>query len=462
MENALSRLRAWKESPNQFISEALGIAPEPWQERALNGLVKHGRVSIRSGHGVGKSALDSWAVLWFLLTHFPAKIPCTAPTAHQLQDILWSELGKWHRRLPEWLRNELELGSDRMMLRGAPEQSFAVARTARKEQPEALQGFHSENLLFVIDEASGVEDIVFEVAEGALSTPNAKVLMTANPTRTSGYFHDSHNKMRDRWYTMRVSCSDSSQVSDTYAKEMAEKYGEDSNIYRVRVLGEFPRSEDDVVIPLDLVESALSRLVSPVTGYLQIWGMDVARFGEDRTTLAKRHSNILVEPVKSWQGKDLMQTAGILKLEYEQAEPKPSEILIDSIGLGAGVVDRCIELGLPVRGVNVGESAAVSNKYMRLRDELWFKAREWFDAKDCHIENDDELIAELTGPKYKFTSSGKIQVESKDDMKKRGIRSPDKADAFCLTFAGGLERMDDRKYDRYNRKPKNRASGWAT
>jgi hypothetical protein len=176
--------------------------------------------------------------------------------------------------------------------------------------------------------------------------------------------------------------------------------------------------------------------------YHPVWGVDVARFGDDRTALAKRQKNKLLEPVKSWNSTDLMATAGKIKAEYDATpyDVKPSEILIDIIGLGAGVYDRCRELGLPVRGVNVGEVAASRDNCMRLRDELWFKGREWFQDQACSMPNDDALIAELTAPTYSFTSTGKMVVESKADMKKRGMRSPDLADAFLLTFACGERR----------------------
>ncbi len=154
-----------------------------------------------------------------------------------------------------------------------------------------------------------------------------------------------------------------------------------------------------------------------------------------------------------------MQTAGLIKAEYDQTpqHEKPSEILVDVIGIGAGVVDRCNELGLPVRGVNVAESPSVAERYMRLRDELWFKSREWLEARDCVLK-DPALVAELTSVHYKVTSGGKLQVESKDDMKKRGMDSPDLADAWNLTFAGGLDRIPEEESDRYwNKKSSGRS-----
>lgn len=420
------------------------------------------RVAVRSGHGVGKSAELSWLIYWWLLTRFPAKVPVTAPTTHQLEDVLWGEASKWHRAMKfDLLKNMIEVKADRIVLKAAPNESFAVARTARKEQPEAFQGFHSENLLFLVDEASGVEDIIFEVGEGSMSTVGAKSVMMGNPTRTSGYFYNAFHKDRSKWITQKISCEDSKLVAPAYIEDMGAKYGKDSNIYRVRVLGEFPITDDDSVIPLHLCEAAIHRDVEP-TEYQAVWGVDVARFGSARTALAKRQGNKLLAKIKSWSGKDTMQVAGLIKLEYEDTPSKelPVEILIDVIGIGAGVVDRCSELGLPVRGINVAETFAVKEQYLRMRDELWFKAKEWLEARDCSMPDDADLIGELTTPKYKITSAGKIQVESKDDMAKRGIRSPDLADAFCLTFAGGFHRKEE-KPQRYAYKKTITHSAWA-
>lgn len=424
--------------PVLFVESMLGATPQRWQADALKAIARNDRVAIRSGHGVGKTAFLSWLVLWWLLTRLPTKVVCTANTAHQLSDVLWSEIGKWHRKLPEGMRRLLEIKSDKIELTGVPD-SFAVARTSRREQPEALQGFHSENLLFVIDEASGVPDIVFEVGQGALSTEGAKVVMTGNPTRTSGYFYDAFTKNQKRWWGKKVSCHDADTVDKGFLEEMAAQYGDGSNQYRVRVLGEFPAGDDDALIARHLIEAALTRQVEPSRTAPVVWGLDVARFGDDSTSLAKRRGNAISEPIKMWRGKDLMETCGLIKVEWD-ATPgslRPQEILVDVIGLGAGVVDRLRELNLPVRGINVAELPALEgHRFHRLRDELWWKAREWFEARDCTMPKDDGLVDELCGPVYTVTSAGKIQVEPKAQMKRRLGRSPDKADAFCLTFAG--------------------------
>jgi hypothetical protein len=414
--------------------------------------------------------LLAWIVLWWLLTRGPAKVACTAPTAHQLKDVLWAEIAKWHRCLPDYFKAQLTVTSDAVTLTDAPTMSFAVARTARPEAPEAFQGFHADHMLFLVDEASGVEDIIFETGEGAMSTPGAKTIMAGNPTRTSGYFFDAFHKMRDRWSRFKVGCADSSLVAADYAADMAKRYGSESNIYKVRVLGEFPESEDDVVIPLYLAEAAINREVELVKSMRPVWGLDVARFGDDRSALAKRQGNHLFE-VKSWHGLDLMQTVGRVADEFLDTEldERPGEILVDVIGLGAGVVDRLRELNLPdvsIRGINVGEARSqdAKDRYMRLRDELWFRLRDWLDAGDCRLPDDDELIAELTGLKFTYTSSGKLQVEAKSDAKKRGIRSPDLADAAVLTFASRGVAADDYGYDQYARSYRRRIaeqrSGW--
>lgn len=448
-QEAVLRWRAG--GPAQFAKEALGVEPEDWQVEASRLLVERRRLSIRSGHGVGKSTFMAWCILWFCVCYFPCKVPATAPTGHQLDDVLWAELAKWHRHLKERLPalgNEFEWSAGGFKLKSNPSESFAVPRTSRPEKPEALQGFHSENILFLIDEASGVSDNVFEVAEGALSTEGAFVVMAANPTRQSGYFFDSHHKMRAQWAVLHVNGENCKRVSRQYVESMAKKYGRQSAIYKVRVQGEFAAAADGV-ISLELCEAAKIRDVAKNVGAPIIWGVDVARFGDDSTALAKRQGNHQLEKVREWYGKDTMQTVGLIKAEWDKTprELRPSSINVDVIGLGSGVVDRLKELNLPVYGVNVAESAAVNAgdmQYSRLRDELWFLGREWLEAKDCKLLDDDDLIGELTTPKYSILSNGLIKVESKQEMKDRGVKSPNLADAWLNTFASdGVAYWDD-------------------
>jgi hypothetical protein len=217
---------------------------------------------------------------------------------------------------------------------------------------------------------------------------------------------------------------------------MLEQYGEDSTVARVEVLGEFPRADDDAVIPIELARAAVDRDVSLSASEPIIWGLDVARFGGDNSALCIRQGNTVFE-IRTFKSMDLMQLCGAVKNLYDDATAieKPQEILVDVIGLGSGVVDRLSELNLPVRGINVAESPATGKNYLNLRAELWFAIKDWLAQRDCRLPYDDELVSELVAPSYKYTSTGKIKIESKEDMKKRGIKSPDKADALALTMA---------------------------
>ena len=404
---------------------------------------KHDRVSIRSGHGVGKTTLEAWLILWFLLTRKNCKVPVAANSQDQLRDTIWPEIAKWHRQLPEALKAMIDVQAERIVVVQDPEGAFAVRRTASKDNPEALQGFHAEHLLFLIDEASGIPDIVFEVGMGALSTPGAKVVMAGNPTRTSGFFYDTHHSLRDRWHTMHVNCLDVPRAQG-HIEDIKAKYGDNSNAYRVRVLGEFPTSDDETVIPLELVLGAVGRQ--------RLNSRLLSSMGRGRRSLRRRPHGACqaTEEQAAGAGEELelhgpdgncRQDQGRIRGDTHTTA-RPKEILIDVIGLGAGVYDRCKEIGLPVRGINVGEAAASRENCARLRDELWFKGREWFQDQCCSMPQDDALIAELTAPTYSFTSTGKMVVESKADMKKRGLRSPDLADAFLLTFACGERRKE--------------------
>ena len=430
-------IAALREDPALFVETVLQATPQKWQRKALDAIAQNDRVAIKSGHGVGKTAFESWVVLWWLMTHYPCKVAVTANSAHQLSDVLWTEIDRWARNMPQAFKDLLEFKSDKISLKGATD-SFAVARTSRRENPESLAGFHSPHMLFVVEEASGVPNVIFETASGALSTPGAKIIMCGNPTRSDGYFYDAFHGDRDKWHCITVSCEEGEYVDPKFIDEMADKYGSQSNVFKVRVLGEFPTQSDDVLLPLHLIEDAVTRDVEAGPTTPVVWGLDVARFGGDRSALAKRQGNVLIEPIKTWQNKDLMELAGIVLSEYDAVpySMRPQAIYIDAIGLGAGLADRLRELDMPAVAVSVSETASLKDRFNRLRDELFWLCREWFEARDCHIPDDGTLMAELSGIRYKYLSTGKLKVESKDEMKRRGQRSPDVADAFVLTFAG--------------------------
>lgn len=427
-----------------FVEEVLGMdgrdadhTIDPDQRQILQ-WVSDGerRISVRSGHGVGKSTVLSWIIVWFACCRVPFKALCTAPTSGQLFGALAAECKSWFKKLPPKMQELFEIQVDEIKHRDAPDECFVAFGTSKAETPEALAGRHSANMLIIADEASGVPEAVFEASAGSMSGPNAITILAGNPVRTSGLFFDTFHKLRDVWKTLVISCEGHPRISPDYIVDMERRYGRDSNAFRVRVLGEFPTGDDDTVIPFQHVEASLHRDVTPLH-VRPVWGVDCARFGNDASALCQRVGNALVKPTEIRKGYDIMQVTGWVKAEWDVTIPslRPSDILVDSIGLGAGVCDRLNELGLPARGVNVSESAAMTERYINLRAELWFKGKDWFAAKDCNLNGDEALAAELVQPRFKYASNGKLQVESKEDMKKRGVASPNRADAFLLTLA---------------------------
>jgi hypothetical protein len=442
--------QAGEEGPVLFSQEVFGVKLDPWQKDVARDYGREERrISIRACHGPGKTFLAALLIWHQMLCRFPQHTVVTAPSRGQLEDALVKEVLTLYSKLPPALQELYEVKKNRIELRSAKDESFFSARTAREEKPEALQGVHCDGgyVLLIADEASGVGEQIFEAAAGSMSGHNATTLLLSNPVRTSGFFFDTHNKLNDMWRTYQVRAQDSPRVSDDFVYDIARRYGEDSAAYRVRVLGEFPLADLDTVIPFEFVESARNRDIVIPKGISTIWGLDVARYGDDRNALIKRSTLAVMPDILEWGGVDLMQTAGKVKAEWDETSPhdRPDEILVDVIGLGAGVTDRLRELGLPARGVNVSETASYTERYRNLRAELWFAAREWLSKRDRSLPRceggcatdclHERLAQELVVPKYTYASSGKVQIESKSDMKKRGYKSPNIAEAFILSFS---------------------------
>ena len=429
---AISR---YARAPIAFVREVLHQEPDAWQIEALRAVARgHTRIAIRSGHGVGKSCLAAWLVTWFANTRAPFKCAITAPSAPQMFDVLWPELVKWFQLLPDGWKSLWDITSDHITLR-ADRECFITARTSRPDKPEAMAGLHSANILLVADEASGIDEAVYEAAGGSMSSPGAVTVLIGNPTRSSGTFWRAHMLERDRWFTLKVSSADSKRVTPNFVAEMAQRYGTDSNAYRVRVLGEFPIADADTLIAASLVDDAMVRDVALDLSHPEIWGVDVARFGNDASVLIKRRGSVVPEMPRRWRNFDTMQLAGALKAEYDAQQVKPALIIIDVIGIGAGVVDRLHEQNLPILGVNVAEVASTTGRYARLRDELWVRCREWLETRSVRLPRDDQLRDDLVAPRYAFLSDGRMQIESKNLMRARGLASPDSADALIHTFA---------------------------
>ena len=440
----LKLMKRYHKDPVKFAREVIGMDPDDWQCELLEAVANPEirRVTCRSGHGVGKSSAVAMAAIWHVLMRVPSKTVVTAPTSAQLFDACFAEMKNIAKRLKPPFDDLLEIKSDRIELKSSPESTFISCRTSRQEQPEALAGVHSPSTLLLADESSGIPESVFEAASGSMSGIHATTVLTGNPTRNTGFFYDTHNRLKENWYTMHVSCIDSKRVSDDFVNDMKNRYGEDSPAYHVRVLGNFPPSESDTVIPVALIDHAMKNDIKVHEDTVSIWALDVARQGNDSSVLCKRQGPV-IHPLTVWNNLDLMQLSGAVKAEYDavSSSKKPVEIIVDSVGLGAGVLDRLRELGLPARGLNVSERSMQKETYINLRAELWFKCKAWLEGMDVKIPHDDRLWAELAAPRYHFTSSGKIQVESKEAMKKRGINSPDRADAVCLSLANEMTTM---------------------
>jgi phage terminase large subunit len=423
-----------------FAKEIIGMKPTDQQAEALIALDSHDEVAHKAGHGIGKSSVSAALILHYMSCRPFPKIPCTAPSRHQLHDVLWSELSKWHRSMKasdvgKMFSDMCVWQKEKFFHRDHPEEWFAAARTATKENPEALQGFHADYILKITDEASAIPEDVFDVLEGAHGMQETKLYMPGNPTRLEGTFYNAFHKSKDFYYRISSSTLDSPIVPANYAKKMAAKYGTDSNIYRIRVLGEFPKQDGDSYIPFDLVQSALVREgIEDDLSYPLVLGVDVARFGDDDTVILPRRGNKTYE-YKILRHKDTMATVGEVARMANRL--KANMIFVDVIGVGAGVYDRLNQLGYPVTPVNASESPATKPEVFRKqRDELWGLCLDWLETKCVRLWDNDEgdLAGELTTPKYS-ESNGKIIIESKQEMKKRGVASPNIADALNLTFA---------------------------
>ena len=441
-------IRFYASRPVEFVKGVVGVTPDPIQGDIMQAVADNPLVSVRSGHGIGKSALQSWLIIWFMLTRPFPKIPCTAPTKHQLYDILWAEVAKWLENNPA-LKTELAWTYQKLYLKGFHENWFAVPRTASK--PDALQGFHADHVFYVIDEASGVADGIFEPVLGALSTEGAKLLMCGNPTQLSGFFYESHHGNRALYKVFKVSSADSPRVADDYVQMIIDMFGEDSDVYRVRVAGEFPKSLPDGFISLEWVEQCLQPMPAITPQRIDI-GVDVARFGDDESALCSVFDGRCVQPLQIHKHNDTMQITGqVVQLlrHYRMSYPTAQiSVRVDCDGLGVGVFDRLNEMQLnnlnELKGIRLHE-AHFGGTGGKLRGDdpiafasstglMWGTIRELLRSKSLYLPSDQELISQLTTRRYRLASDGRIELERKADMKKRKMPSPDRADALGLAL----------------------------
>jgi hypothetical protein len=423
-------LEKW-DGPDEWQTEFLLKVKKAIADRKEGETVK---IAVKTGRGPGKTAVEAWLILWLMSTrpHFAGF--ATANTGDQLDDKLWRELALWWRRAIN--KHWFQWTATRFYQVDHKETWGVDALKWSENNPDALGGLHNagRGQAAIVDEGSGVPGSIYDVIDATMTDPDSFEFVFGNPMRRSGRFYELFTRFAHRWQTMTVDCRRAKAPNQQKIQQDIEDWGLDSDYIKVNVLGEFPSQDADTLIPLPLLDSAKVRVADGCERYRPVWGVDVARFGDDRTSFViRRHRK--VEHVEAWRGLDTMQTAGRIKNAYDEAkdEDRPETILIDSIGIGAGVVDRLSELKLPVRGVNVSESPAVRAKFHKLRDEMYWKGREWFEARDVECKF-PEIGAELGDVLYGFTSAGQIKVESKAEIKERLGRSPDIGEAFLLSL----------------------------
>lgn len=435
-------LEPWQREELAIIGEALkaGASVSAAAQKAI-------QRAISSGHGIGKSAFVAWIILWAMSTLPDTRGVVTANTEAQLKGKTWAELAKWHRMClcGHWFDCTATALISKLPGHDKTWRCDMVPWSERAT--EAFAGLHNKGkrVFLLFDEASAIPDAIWEVSEGALTDDNTEILwvVCGNPTRNSGRFRECFGKFKHRWGTRQVDSRQVSLTNKAQIKQWIDDYGDDSDFVRVRVRGVFPRAGSNQLIASDLVEAARGKSLRAdvYRAAPLIFGVDVARFGDDQSVLTKRQGLYAQAQIK-WRGLDLMTLAGIVAQHIDKDQP--DAVFVDMGGLGAGVVDRLHQLGYDqVIGVDFGGQAADTGQHANKRTEIWCSVRDWL-KKGGAMPDDAELADDLTGPEYGFTGDkGQIVLEKKSDMKKRGLASPDSGDSLALTFAHPVARRAD-------------------
>jgi len=420
--------------------------PDDWQIAILTELssaLKKGeitaqqaiQIAVSSGHGIGKTALISWIILWFMSTRPNPQVIVTANTETQLNTKTWRELAKWNKLSVN--KSWFVWTATKFYHVAHPETWFAAAIPWSIARSESFAGAHEKHVLMIFDEASAIHDVIWETAEGAMTTAGAMWIAFGNMTRNTGRFSECFKKFRHRWITKTVDSRTAKKADKTQIDKWVEDYGEDSDFVRVRVRGLEPRRGSNQFISSETVELCKKYNAEGFEQFAKILGVDVARFGDDQTVLRIRQGRKVFN-AKKYRGLDTMQTADKV-VEVVNAE-HPDYVMIDGVGVGGGVVDRLKQLGHGklIIDVNAGSKPINDKKYFNKRAEMWGLMREYLESGADIPADDTELHDDLTGPEYGYTAKQQIQIEKKQDMKARGLASPDNADSVALTFAQGM------------------------
>jgi hypothetical protein len=429
--------------------------PRKWQREVLQNLADHikqnngkvdfdtFRMATSSGRGIGKSALVSWLVIWMLTTRIGSTTIVSANSEAQLRSVTWAEITKWlsmslnshwfevsatrvmpAKWLTELVERDLKMGTRYWGVEG---------RLWSAENPDAYAGVHNfDGVMLIYDEASGIDDTIWAVAAGFFTenTPNRFWLAFSNPRRNAGYFYECFHSKRDFWSTKIVDARSVENTDKQVYQQIIDEYGPDSTQAHVEVYGQFPNASDDQFIGASVVDEAMRRAPHKDPSAPVVIGVDPARFGSDSTVIAVRQGRD-VTAIKRFKGDDTMTVVGHVIEAIETY--KPALVVIDEGGLGAGIVDRLKEQRYKIKGVNFGNKSKNPLMWGNKRAEMWGEMREWL--KTASVPHDRFLKNDLTGPMMKPDSKGTIYLESKKDMKARGLASPDAADAIAVTFA---------------------------
>lgn len=453
----------FREDPVGFAEVVLGVDLAFAPSRAiLEGVLNHRQVAVAACHASTKTFTAAIACLWFFYTQIPSKVVTTAPNRRQVEELLWSEIRKLHAnaRIPlpgDPLTNFLQMPSpanregrnaDWFMT------GFATRADQAVEHATRFQGYHQVNVLVVFDEAAGILRPIWDAADGVMTGANPHWLAIGNPTDGAGPFARAFES-RD-WHSIRIDAYESPNVKEKrivlpylvdweWVERQRRKYGEDSPVFQARVRGLFPKQATDTLIGIGDFEEALRREPPPLERPVRSIGCDVARFGNARTAIYCVEGAEVLER-KTWGGQDLMRTAGEVIAMARRWDFTPGDadrIAIDDTGLGGGVTDRLHEQGWEVVAVNFGSVPKFDpGTFKNRRSELWWTLREWVRGEAAwsrlgEIDADivEDLRADLTAPKYKMGSSGKIELEAKEKLQKRLGHSPDDGDALALALA---------------------------
>jgi len=435
-------LKAYHGDALLFVRKVFGVEPDEWQKQALIAYSKNQRLALKACKGPGKTCVLAWIIWHFLVTRAQCKVAATSVSADNLADNLWSELALWQGR-SRLLQAQFQWTKTRIVHREFPETWFATARSWPKSadaqaQADTLAGLHADDILFVLDESSEIPQAVMATAEAVLAGgPRCKLAQAGNPTRLEGPLYRACGPDRALWSVVTATgdplrADRSPRVSIEWAQQQIDTYGRDNPWVIVNVLGEFPPSSINSLLGIDEVESAMN---TKIPAHLYDWsqkrlGIDVARFGDDRTVLFPRQGLMAFAPV-TMRG---ARTTDIAARAAQAISKWGAEVtFVDDTGhWGHGVIDGLITAGYPNIIPVVYHAKAIDPRYVNRRAEMWMKMAEWVQAGG-HLPRIPELVGELCTPTYSFIG-GRFVIEDKDQIKSRLGRSPDLADALAQTF----------------------------